>query len=357
MNNQVGSSENIDPPSPGGAKFEPWASGADYAPARNVGGDWETHGVVASHRGVSAAQGTAGTITARGDESPATNPPRPANSAQLSPEAENVVESQSVESFGTAEVDETIAVRRREEFAKVSASVAAKGAVRVIVEFAVPNYAPLAAASESARGAQAVGAADGQLAAAIGAVWQVELGKMAGTQYTVNRTYNSIPFVALSVSPGALAALERSAGIRGINEDWLAKPLLNNTVNIIGASAAWNRGLDGSGWYVAILDTGIRDTHNFFAGKDIVQACFSLGQDAISGVGDCPTGFSTDTTSPNAARHFPTDPTSDHGTHVVGIATGRDWPLFGVAPGANIIDVQVFSQFHSDGNSSAMCNG
>jgi subtilisin family serine protease len=236
------------------------------------------------------------------------------------------------------------AARRRDEFQRVRAVAQAQASARVIVQLDVPNYDALAAASRVAKGARIAGE-DARLSAVIAAARQAELAKLGGAAHTVHRAYGTIPFVAMTVSAAALDALERSPAVLGINEDRVAQPLLDNTVNIVGASASWVQGYDGSGWYVAILDTGIRSTHNFFAGKTIVQACFSSGSD---GLGDCPNGTPTDTTSPNAARHFPGD-TSYHGTHVAGIATGnaptRVPPLYGVARGANIIAIQVFSDF------------
>ncbi len=239
--------------------------------------------------------------------------------------------------------------RRAAEFDRVRATARAEGSVRVIVQLDVPNVKALTAAAIAAKGQGPVAATDGQLSGAIRNFRGGELAKLAGIPHSINRTYDSVPFVAMTVSEQALDTLEASPGVMGVNEDHLAAPTLDNTVNITGASTAWTQGFDGSGWYVAILDTGIRASHNFFAGKNIVQACFSSGEDGVPGAGDCPNGLSTDTTSPNAARHFPTSPTSDHGTHVSGIAAGNDPlrvpPLYGIARGADIIAVQVFSQF------------
>ena len=121
-------------------------------------------------------------------------------------------------------------------------------------------------------------------------------------------------------------------------------PLLNNTVNIIGASTAWSWGFTGQGWYVGILDTGIRKTHQFFTGKTIVEACFAMGADGVGGAGDCPNGQSTQFGSGSAAHGPSSYQSFDHGTHVSGIATGNYGSLAGVAKNANIIAVQVFSR-------------
>ncbi|MEE9297060.1 MAG: S8 family serine peptidase [Phycisphaerae bacterium] len=238
---------------------------------------------------------------------------------------------------------------RAAQFADLRAIARDQGSVRVIAELSVPNIDALLAASRGARDAAVGAQADGQLKTAIDPVVQAELRKLAGLNYTVNRTYASIPFVALTVQLGALNALEASAVIVGINEDSLDDPSLINTVNIVGASASWAKGADGTGWTVAVLDTGIRATHEFFAGKTIQQACFAKGTSGVAGAGDCPNGSDTQIGG-NAAQHHAAAPFSYHGTHVAGIAVGNGpggpgVPLAGVAKGADLIAVQVFSQF------------
>ena len=97
---------------------------------------------------------------------------------------------------------------------------------------------------------------------------------------------------------------------------------------------------------MAILDTGIRRTHEFFQGKNIVEACFASGDG--NGVGDCPNG-QTEMTGPGAAAHYENTYWAwDHGTHVAGIATGNNGAFFGVARDSDIIAVQIFSRFSAD---------
>ncbi len=40
---------------------------------------------------------------------------------------------------------------------------------------------------------------------------------------------------------------------------------LNESIPLIGADVAWAQGFTGAGWFVAVLGTGIRETHEFFA--------------------------------------------------------------------------------------------
>ncbi len=61
-------------------------------------------------------------------------------------------------------------------------------------------------------------------------------------------------------------------GERPISDDPRVFPMLDDSASLIGASAAWDWGFTGAGWYVAVLDTGIRKTHEMFAGKTILEA-------------------------------------------------------------------------------------
>jgi subtilisin family serine protease len=213
--------------------------------------------------------------------------------------------------------------------------------------------------------------ADNALSDAIQHASALVLAELDGTGFHVNARYSSIPFLALRVTPDALARLETSPNVLGMEEDVPLRlidpdaaggktdaeiqpeppailpeenPLLDVSARLVGATTAWSWGITGEGWYVAVLDTGIRKSHQFFTGKDIVEACFAAGADGVAGAGDCPNGLSSMTGAGAAAHHPSTYRSYDHGTHVAGIATGDNGSLAGVAKGASIIAVQVFSR-------------
>ena len=96
-------------------------------------------------------------------------------------------------------------------------------------------------------------------------------------------------------------------------------------LGIVGAKAAWDRGLFGAGVEVAVVDTGAHLTHqdlvkNVRPGRNLVDATKPPQDDWCSGN------------------------TCGHGTHVAGIAVGSidDGGAVGVAPRAGLIPVKGF---------------
>jgi len=178
------------------------------------------------------------------------------------------------------------------------------------------------------------------------------LGELAGADIepTHAAAYGGIPWVALELPKGGVDVLERSGDVARVRPDRLHRVLLDQTVPLIGADTVAADGFDGAGTTVAVLDTGVETTHPFLAGRTITEACFSSGRG-----GGCP-GGSTSATGSGAAAPCPYSTVCSHGTHVAGIAVGKRpagstvGPRQGVAPGADLAAIQVFS---SDGNGGA----
>jgi len=164
------------------------------------------------------------------------------------------------------------------------------------------------------------------------------LAELSGTTHKVTRRFETIPFIALEVTPDALAALERSARVVGVVLDRLDAPSLLESAPLVEADQAWAAGFEGTGWTVAVLDSGVDKDHPFLLGKVVAEACFSANS-------NCPDG-SPMQIGPGAG--VPCDYAvggCQHGTHVAGIAAGRGPTFSGVARGASLIAVQVFSRF------------
>ena len=180
-----------------------------------------------------------------------------------------------------------------------------------------------------------------QQRADIAAVQRRVLKHLRGTSHVLRREFKTVPYVALEIDAEGLAILEAAGlDVVSIYEDGLAKPFLAESIPQIEGDLALQAGLDGTGSVVAIVDTGVDKAHPFLAGKVIEEACYALSDNGIDG--DCPNGQATQVTdgagvpctfAPNSCRH---------GTHVAGIAAGSGSNFSGVAPGANLIAIQVF---------------
>jgi hypothetical protein len=204
-----------------------------------------------------------------------------------------------------------------------------QGTVRVIVDLRTPT--PVGALS----------AAASPVARARIATLQDRLLADLPASAAIARRFVTVPRLALSVDEAGLDRLLTDPNVAAVRVDRLARPFLAESLPLIGADEARADGLDGSGWAVAVLDTGVQTDHPFLAGAALQEACFSTtGDEATSA---CPDG-SDEQIGPGAAAPPAVDG-GDHGTHVAGIAVGGGDGRLGVAPGAGLIAVQVFSIF------------
>lgn len=121
----------------------------------------------------------------------------------------------------------------------------------------------------------------------------------------------------------------KSSGIAKIWLDGQRHATLDHSVPQIGAPTAWAAGYTGTGVTVAVLDTGVDNTHPDLATQEI-------GEKNFSG-------------SPDDKDHF------GHGTHVASIVAGTGaksgGKYRGVAPGARILDVKVLGDNGSGADS------
>ena len=164
--------------------------------------------------------------------------------------------------------------------------------------------------------------------------------------------FTTIPYLAVTADPAALRRLLADPRVASVQEDVAVPPALAQSVPLIKANQAWAAGFTGTGQTVAVLDTGVAKAHPAFAGKVVAEACYSS---TVAGMSTslCPGGASSSTAA-GAGANCPTSiPSCVHGTHVASIAVGNASGLKGVARGAKLIAVKVFSRF----NSPADCNG
>lgn len=174
------------------------------------------------------------------------------------------------------------------------------------------------------------------------------INELKGLNAVIGHQYQTIPYVSMRVDANALNYLLRSPMVRSIEEDRLDKPYMASSNQVIGSPAAWAEGLDGSGWAVAVLDTGVDKTHPYFTTggiKVVSEACYNRNQaNVVDSV--CPGGV-TASTEPGSGVNCVGVSGCDHGTHVAGTIAGNNGsgPNYGVARGADIIAMQVFSKF------------
>jgi subtilisin family serine protease len=163
----------------------------------------------------------------------------------------------------------------------------------------------------------------------------------------VLQQFSALPLMVLRVDSSGLEALAANPLVKTISEDRPVALALAQSVPLIDADLAWAAGYSGSGWNVAVLDTGVDSSHEFLAGKVVAEACFSTTDVPSSVTTLCPNGLETQTGS-GAATPCTGITGCDHGTHVAGIAVGNNGSLFGVAKDAGLIAVQVFSRVDNE---------
>ena len=226
-----------------------------------------------------------------------------------------------------------VKAQRARAFASLRARVQSEDRVRVIVGLRTESRS-VASAASSLRVAAA-------RTPVIARAQQSVATRMDGHNVSIIRRFKFIPYVAMEVDAAALEALASDPEVVSIEEDGVVRPFLADSLPLIGAPQAWTQGYDGSGQAIAILDTGVNKRHPFLSEKVVSEACYSSTDDPIAPP-ECPGGVSESTGSGSAM------PCSAgvcfHGTAVAGVAAGRGTDFSGVAPGARIIAIQVFSQ-------------
>jgi subtilisin family serine protease len=174
--------------------------------------------------------------------------------------------------------------------------------------------------------------------------------KMAARGVSTFRKFESVPFLMMEVNEAAMEDLLSDPDITHIEEDVAVPPLLPQSVPLIGADNAWALGYSGSSQTIAVLDTGVDKVHPFLTGKVVSEACYSTTSVSYGSTTLCPDGSQEQVGAGSGVNCATTIAGCDHGTHVAGIAagngTGAGVAFSGVAKDADLISIQVFSQFN-----------
>ena len=225
---------------------------------------------------------------------------------------------------------DTIAADAAVESAAMVATARQRGRLRVIVGLTDPmtpeNLLP--AAASVAQRAQ---------------LTRSQTAVVAGLQSSKVIRFATIPYLVVDTDAAGLQSLLANPGVASVQEDIVVPVALNQSVPLIKADQAAARGYTGSGQTVAILDTGVDKTHPMLKGKVVSEACYSTTNSSDGAASLCPGGAQSSIAAGSGknCKLFG----CEHGTHVASIAAGNAAALKGVARGAKIISIQVYSNY------------
>ncbi len=258
---------------------------------------------------------------------------------------------------GTSRSYGTSAIRRGRTFAaadvQASEGIKPTDRVTIMVELSAAPAADVASNLKNAGGYRAqLAASHKQAAAEIESKLGVEVEMLHS--YTV--LFNGFAF------EGEYRLVEEIEKLNGmhafVSPEW-ESPTLYNSVDMVGALEAWELGYTGKGYTIAILDTGCRVNHPAFSTMPD-ESAVQFTQDDIAaliaegGFQGNEHGMDVNEVYVNAKIPFQWNyyynhadaahpGTSDHGTHVAGIAAGNNDVIQGVAPDAQLAIMQVFA--------------
>ncbi|MFI2030496.1 S8 family peptidase [Streptomyces buecherae] len=164
-------------------------------------------------------------------------------------------------------------------------------------------------------------AAKAKLRAAEGTKVRRSLPVLGADAVTASPEHASAAWEALTDAPRGASHRTAAPGVAKVWLDGIRKATLDKSVPQIGAPAAWKAGYDGKGSRIAVLDTGVDQTHPDLAGQQVAEKNFTDAVDTKDRVG--------------------------HGTHVASTAAGTGaksgGKYRGVASGAKILDGKVLN--------------
>src|SRR5215469_469864 len=152
---------------------------------------------------------------------------------------------------------------------------------------------------------------------------------MHGRGGRLHSKLHMIKGAAFTIPVSALPMLEADPEIASVTIDHPMNAADETTDQAIGASSAWSSGFNGAGVTVAIIDSGVNDSHPDLQGPNGSRVLYH--QDFTG----------TPTTNSSGAQYD----LYGHGTHVAGIIGGNGYlsggQYAGVAPAASLIDLRA----------------
>jgi serine protease AprX len=164
---------------------------------------------------------------------------------------------------------------------------------------------------------------------------------MQGRGAHLNAKLHGINAAAFTIPAKALSALANDPDVALVTLDHTIKGMDDYTDAAMSASTAWNSGYNGRGIGVAVIDSGINDSHADLWDSTLSYSRVVYHQD-----------FTGTSLYSNGRLLYDT---YGHGTHVAGIIGGNGYKsngrFAGVAPSVNLVDLRVLDSSGSGSDS------
>src|ERR1700691_3143593 len=193
-----------------------------------------------------------------------------------------------------------------------------------------PDLAPVAARAQSAAASETV-----QVIVQYSQVHQSEQeGRALGMGARLNRRIHVVKSIVLTIPVRALPALEADPEVLSVSVDHPMKGLDDTSDVATGVPSAWSAGYNGAGIGVAVIDSGINDSHPDLKDSTQSNSRVVYHQD-----------FTGTATSNSSGAQYDL---YGHGTHVAGIIGGNGYLSggneAGVAPAVNLVDLRALDE-------------
>jgi len=189
-------------------------------------------------------------------------------------------------------------------------------------------------------------------------VRQVQDGLLSRSGIDANKNsvlrWKALRSFAATLSAVELGSLMTDEQVLAIEENITMRGGDSESIPQINADEAWNLGFTGSGWDIAVIDSGVQANHPFLyqnatTPKVSYEACFSTTGGGYTST--CPSGISP-AYGPGSAAPCTGATNCDHGTRVAGIAAGKDYSggpgYSGVAKDSTLIAIKVAKTSSAD---------
>jgi subtilisin family serine protease len=161
---------------------------------------------------------------------------------------------------------------------------------------------------------------------------QADLSHLAEYGVQVNQTQGAVRTAILPLA--SLDALTEDPAVQRVKPSRYLRPGMDMAATRVKLPAfKTTTGLTGKGVIVGVVDSGIDPNHPAFAGRIL-----RIWDQNLTGPGVPEGGYGLEVMGANLTASRDRD---GHGTHVAGIAAGRDATYGGVAPEADLIVVQT----------------